>query len=566
MLSELYIRNYLFVSERRLSFKAGMTVISGETGAGKSILVGSIALIFGDRTAELEPFNPEEPIYLEATFDELPAELREHLHNQGYSDTEELVLAREYTKAGKSIYFLNGRKVAQSLLKELKGYLVDFHHQRDQQKLLNPEYQLEVLDNYAGLDNERDEYSELYRKLKRDLGLLTEMKKREERDKQLRELYQYQFEELDKAQLKAGEDKLLQDEFELLTHSLEITQQAASAASELNFSDASIYDQLRSILARLSNYAYLDPRLKQACEALGEAQLSIQEASNLLEETSTGLNQDPDRLDKIQHRLDLINGLLYKHKVRSIDELLKLFEERQAQLNGMDDNSKQIIELENSLESEYQILLKKAETLSQKRNLAAEKLAFEVVEQTRKLSIPKAEIKIRIDKKATDELSIQKGLAVLDTTGKDEAQVLFSANPGASLKALAAVASGGELSRVLLAVKSVLSERLSPRLMILDEIDAGIGGKTAEQVAGFICSLSARHQVLCISHLAQIAVFADQHLAIEKQSQAGKTVVVINELMNEQRLSEIARMLSGSITELSLLHAKELIEHRRGNE
>ena len=566
MLSELYIRNYLFVRERRLSFKAGMTVISGETGAGKSILVGSIALIFGDRTAELEPFNPEESIYLEASFDVHSEELKHYLASQGYSDTEELVLAREYTTAGKSIYFLNGRKVAQSLLKELKAYLVDFHHQRDQQKLLNPEYQLEVLDSYAGLDTEREEYAELYRKLKRDLSLLSDLKKQEERDKQLRELYQYQFEELDKAALKAGEDKLLQDEFELLTHSLEITQQAATAASELNFSDASLYDQLRSILARLSSFAYLDNRLKQACEALGEAQLSIQEASNLLEDISTGLNQDPDRLDKIQKRLDTINGLLYKHKVRSIEELLKLFDERQAQLSGMDDNSKRIAELELSLTEEYHTLLAMAEALSVKRVQTAEKLAEEILIQTRKLSIPKAEVKIRIDKKALEEMGIQKGLATLDATGKDEAQVLFSANPGSSLKALAAVASGGELSRVLLAVKSVLSERLSPRLMILDEIDAGIGGKTAEEVAGFISALGHRHQVLCISHLAQIAVCSDQHLAIEKQNQAGKTVVVISELMDKQRHREIARMLSGSITELSLLHAQELIVHRRGNE
>ncbi len=549
-----------------MSFKAGMTVISGETGAGKSILVGSIALIFGDRSTEMEAFNPQESIYLEASFDELPPELIQYLSTQGYTDTEELVLAREYTPAGKSIYFLNGRKVAQSLLKELKGYLVDFHHQRDQQKLLNPEYQLEVLDSYAGLEAEREDFSELYRKLKRDLSLLTELKRQEERDTQLRELYQYQFEELEKASLKAGEDKLLQDEFELLTHSLEITQQAATAASELNFSDTSLYDQLRSILARLSNFAYLDPRLKQACEALGEAQLSIQEASNLLEEISTGLNQDPDRLDKIQKRLDTINGLLYKHKVRSIEELVKLFEERQAQLSGMDDNSRRIAELEESLENEYQRLLLLAEELSSKRSHYASKLSKEIMEQTRRLSIPKAEVKIRIDKKALEDLSIQKGLNVLDTTGKDEAQVLFSANPGSSLKALAAVASGGELSRVLLAVKSVLSEKLSHRLMILDEIDAGIGGKTAGEVAGFISALGSRHQVLCISHLAQIAVFSDQQLAIEKQNQAGKTVVVINELSDEDRLREIARMLSGSITELSLLHAKELIANRRGNE
>lgn len=565
MLSELYIRNYLFVREMRLGLGQGLTVISGETGAGKSILVGSISLIFGDKGVDLEPFDKDKPIYLEATFDISDnQELKSFLASQGYEEMDELILARDCNVSGKSQYFLAGRKVAYSLIKELKNHIIDFHHQRDQQKLLVPAYQLEVLDSFAGILEDRESFASLYRELKSGLGRLNQLKRQQEADLQLRELYQYQFEELDKAQLQPDEDKYLQQEFELLSHSQEIGEIAESALAELTEADLNIYDRLRSILSGLSKFSHLDDHLNRAGEAITEAQSFITEASSLLKESSSTISIDPQRLSKIQDRLDLINSLIYKHKVTCIKEVMELFVQRQTQLEAMEDNSRLISGLEIQLQKDYEVLIQKAEELSKRRHLAAAVLADEMAKQIQELAIPKAIVEIRIDKKQVLENSIQAGLSALDETGLDSARIMFSANPGAEIKPLAAVASGGELSRVLLAIKKVLSEKLPPKLVILDEIDSGIGGKAAEHVADFISQLSRQHQVLCISHLAQIAVASDSHFAIQKQSETGKTTVEIMRLESENRLREIARMLSGSITELSVMHAKELID-KRGN-
>ncbi len=565
MLTELYIRNYLFVKEERIAFDPGMTIITGETGAGKSVLVGSIALIFGDKSLDPEPYDPALPVYLEASFNPAEnAELKSFLANEGYENLEELVLAREHNLSGRSQYYLNGRKIALSFMKELKPLIIDFHHQRDQQKLLGANYQLELLDSFGDLGPIRERFAESYRALRSMLHKLQELKRQDAADRQLRELYQYQFEELDKAKLQPDEDKVLQAEFDLLSHSQEIRELAINATLELTEDDGNLYDRLRYLISRMSSFGQIEPKFRKACEALGEAQLAITEAAAQMEEIGSSLSQDPSRLDAIQTRLDLINSLIYKHKVKNITELNELFALRQKQLDTMDDNQSLIKELEERSTKDFIALLELADDLSEQRIKTAAKLSKALLAQVRELSIPKAELQIQIDKKQFDKNIMQSSLAAMDETGQDSIELLFSANPGSAVKPLASVASGGELSRVLLAIKKVLSERMPCRLIILDEIDSGIGGKTAEQVASYISQLGQRHRVLCITHLAQLAVAADSHIAIEKFSENKKTLVKIIKLADEDRQREVARMLSGSITELSLLHAKELIE-KRGN-
>jgi DNA repair protein RecN (Recombination protein N) len=559
MLTE-YISEYL-LKRRRIAFDTGMSIITGETGAGKSVLVGSIALIFGDKSLDPEPYDPALPVYLEASFNPAEnAELKSFLANEGYENLEELVLAREHNLSGRSQYYLNGRKIALSFMKELKPLIIDFHHQRDQQKLLGANYQLELLDSFGDLGPIRERFAESYRALRSMLHKLQELKRQDAADRQLRELYQYQFEELDKAKLQPDEDKVLQAEFDLLSHSQEIRELAINATLELTEDDGNLYDRLRYLISRMSSFGQIEPKFRKACEALGEAQLAITEAAAQMEEIGSSLSQDPSRLDAIQTRLDLINSLIYKHKVKNITELNELFALRQKQLDTMDDNQSLIKELEERSTKDFIALLELADDLSEQRIKTAAKLSKALLAQVRELSIPKAELQIQIDKKQFDKNIMQSSLAAMDETGQDSIELLFSANPGSAVKPLASVASGGELSRVLLAIKKVLSERMPCRLIILDEIDSGIGGKTAEQVASYISQLGQRHRVLCITHLAQLAVAADSHIAIEKFSENKKTLVKIIKLADEDRQREVARMLSGSITELSLLHAKELIE------
>lgn len=560
MLTGIQIRNYLFVPEQRLVFGPGMTVLSGETGAGKSILVGSVALIFADPSPALEAFDPAQPIYLEASFDlSRNSEVRNWLAVQGYEPEPELILAREVSTTGKSSYFLNGRKVTASLLRELKPLMIDFHHQRDQQRLLSAAYQLHLLDLYAQNDACLSAFSTQYRGLRESLKELESLKAKAEQDRQLRELYQYQFEELEKAALRESEDLELQQEFELLSHAQEIAETAAAACFDLYESENSVHSRLNASLAALSRFSHLDPRLANIEQGLRDSLELVSENSAALGDLSQSASADPARLEAIRERLDAINSLLHKHKAQNIGELLEVFAEREAQINAYADLSERIKALEKATEKDFEALRASGNKLSANRRAAAEKLSVELRESISLLSIPDARFKIRVDKKTDGKIIMHEYLDSCTEQGQDACQYFFSANRGSELKPLSAVASGGELSRILLAIKKVLSERIEEKLMILDEIDSGIGGKTAEYVAQFIFALARRHRIICITHLAQIAAIADQQVALQKEAGKQRNVIQMVPLEAEQRLEELARMLSGNVSDISLEHARELI-------
>ncbi|MDD3235112.1 MAG: DNA repair protein RecN [Candidatus Cloacimonetes bacterium] len=561
MLTEIYIKNYLMLPEIRLPFEEGLTVLSGETGAGKSILVGSISHIFGENPSGVEAYDKTLPIYLEASFQHNNDPLLNSLLSvSGVAPDEDIILAREINSSGKSTYFLGGRKVGAGLMKELKPMMIDFHHQRDQQRLLNPSYQLDLLDAYAETEDLREEFSLLFRNTKINLKRLANMKAEAEKQKQLRELYQFQYAELEAAKLSAGEDTALQGEYELLSHALEINELSQSINQSLFEQDNSVYDQINQYLAKLRRFENLNTQLKDASASLSQALEALQDASAHLGTMGESLSSDPDRMAAIQARLDTINNLLYKHNIRTIEELLEVFKQRSTQIALLSSQEEDINSMEMQLVDDFRALRDKADILSQKRCLAAVLLGKELEENVRKLSIPNGEFEIRIDKKANAEIILSEFISAVSETGQDSVQYLFSANPGFELKPLVAVASGGELSRILLAIKKVLANRIPEKLIILDEIDSGIGGKTAGYVAEFISSLSSRQQILCITHLAQIAAIANCHIAITKDKVAERSTVSMHKIESDERLQEIARMLSGSFSSTALEHAKELIK------
>lgn len=564
MLSEIYIKNYILVPELRMSFGKGLTVISGETGAGKSIVVGSIGLIFGDVNSGIEPWNKEEPIYLEATF--IPFKdkaTKEMLTEIGAEDEEELILAREISVAGKSTYFLGGRRVSAAVLKELKPLLLDFHHQRDQQKILQSVYQLELLDRYGETTGLREDFGAMYRQIRADIRSLDELIRRQEENRHMLELYQYQYNELQEAAISEGEDVTLQAEYELLQSSAEISTLCEEIHENLFERENSLYDEISRYSYRLEQFAQMDPTLSEAHNSLSEALASLQESSLSLEAAKDRITHDPARLEFLEERLNLINELLFKHKVKDISQLLLLFEERKQALKSSDELSEEIRQAKSKLEYSYQKLREVAETLSQRRIKAAKNLALELKESIRKLAIKDAEFEIRIDKISDSENLSLRDISFCNESGQDVVSFLFSANPGMALKPLQAVASGGEMSRILLGIKEIISAKESPRLIVLDEIDTGIGGKTADYVARCIHNLAKHSPVLCITHLAQIAAYADHHVAVEKQG-GEKLGVSLKSLNKEEQEVEIARMLSGTITEASLKHAKELLIKKIG--
>lgn len=560
MLTEIFIRNYLFVPEQRLKFGPGLTVLSGETGAGKSILVGSISLIFGENPPGLEAYEPDQAIYLESSFDPAGnAELLDFLAAQGHQFDGELTLAREISPEGRSTYYLNGRRASASLLKDLKPLIIDFHHQRDQQRLLSNAYQLRLLDLYAQNSALRESFAAGYRKLRQDLKGLAALKAEEESHRQFSELYQYQFDELEKAAVREGEDAELQQEFDSLSHAREIGETAATVAFDLYERENSVHSLLRQAAASLGRYASLNPKIGQAEQSLRDCLEIVSDCAGNLGDLGDGAAADPARLTRIQERLDEINGLLYKHRVKNIGELLELFAQRRAQINAFADLGERIRELGAATEAAFSRLRETGDELSQSRLRAAKKLCAELRLNIRELSIPDARFEIVIDKNTQSENTISEYLDLCSENGGDDCQFRFSANRGSDLKPLSAVASGGELSRILLAIKKVLADRIEAKLIILDEIDAGIGGKTAERVAEFISSLASRHRILCITHLAQIAAIADQHIALDKTGGKKKNIIRMTPLQRPQRLAEIARMLSGNSSGISLKHAEELI-------
>lgn len=560
MLREIYLQNYLFVDKARIQFKAGMCVLTGETGAGKSVLVGAITLLFGDNSQSFEAYDDSLPIYLEATFDiQSNLELQAFIAELGHEPEPELIIARQISEKGKSQYFLYGRKVSAAVVKDLKPHLIDFHHQRDQQKLLGSAYQLEILDSYASLQEDVSAYRKQLSAIKQSFKALASLKADEQRNRDLAELYAFQLEELSKADLKRDEDLLLQQEFELLSAADEISRLSVSCSNALFEDENSAYDRLNSSLAQLSKYADLHPDLASICDQIGIALDAINHGAKLLSSLPDSLSYDPLHLQNTQNRLDALNSLKQKHRVASVTELMEMQELLKQKADSFENISSEISELERKIDVDYDTLMQSLDSLGQKRRIAAAKLSMELEENIRMLSIPKAIFEIRIDKIGIAENDRQNYLNSLNERGCDICEMYFCANPGSTTRPLSAVASGGELSRVLLAIKKVLTQSISPKLMILDEIDSGLGGKTAEAIASYIKDISKRHTVLCISHLAQLAVVADQHIALSKSISANRTTVLMTELIGESRQMEIARMLSGNITEYSLKHAEELL-------
>jgi len=558
MLREIYVKNYILVPELRLKFPEGMTVISGETGAGKSILVGSIGLIFAESASGLEAWDKTRPIYLEAVFGiNSDPNLREYLAQINAESDADLILAREISVAGKSSYFIGGRRVTATVIKALKGLLVDFHHQRDQQKLLSGAYQLEVLDRFGDAQGLREDFSRRFREIKKERQTLQVMLSKQEEQKQKLELYRYQYEELQKAEIKCGEDQALQKEYELLTHSVSITELVQNMNQELFEDEHSVLDKLAHYNSHLQEYRDLNDSLGNAAESLLEALESLKSSSEFISGLLNSLSYDPERLARVEARLDLINELLHKHRVKTVDELQQLFLLREQELKDAEDFEQAIELSRRRLEQSLLELQDCASKLSKTRTKAAKELAEELQISIRKLALKDARFQIEIDKIRKSQNLNADPLSAYAESGQDSVNFMFSANPGTTLKALTAVASGGEMSRILLGIKEVLASREAPRLLVLDEIDSGIGGKTAESVAACISEIAKRHPVLCITHLAQIAAQADTHIAVEKNSDK-KTTVTLRMLDAEDRTKELARMLSGKLTDASLKHAEEL--------
>lgn len=550
---ELVVENYAVVERVRVRFHAGLNLLTGETGSGKSIVVDALALVLGGRASADMVRSDTEKARVAAIF-EAPEDraLLELLEQAGAEiEDDELLIEREILAGGKSRAFLGNRPVTMALLRQLAPYLGDIHGQHEQQQLFSNEAQLESLDAFGDLDEQRGQVAELFRRWRSIERELEELNRSEQEKLRMADLWSFQRKEIEAAGLNPGEDAQLEQERVMLRNFAKLQENANAAYAALYEDQESVSAQLRTALKRVEELARIDSSLESTVETLKSAAIGVDDASDAIRDYLDKLEADPKRLDEVESRLALIERLKRKYGL-SLDEVLAFLEDVRAKLNAVETAGERRTKLEQDLAQASAAYQEKAAELSRARKAAAEKLAKKVETELDSLALESAVFRIEVRDADWSE------------GGADRVEFLISANAGEEPRPLDRVASGGELSRIALALKTSLGGAARAngvqRTLVFDEIDTGIGGSVAEAVGRRLKKLSGSNQVLCVTHLAQVASFADHHYSVEKREVKGRTLAEVEELTGEARTREIGRMLSGQkVTPEALKHAEQLI-------
>jgi DNA repair protein RecN (Recombination protein N) len=564
MLKNLRIRNYALVEDLEVEFHPGLNVLTGATGAGKSIIVGAVNLVLGERASSDVVRTGFDNAIIEASFElESDQIFKNLLAPLGINCPDNvLIIRREISGKGVSRCFLNDRQMTLGSLKSIGDRLADLHGQHEHQSLLNVGRHIEYLDDYGDLNDLLTSVSQNYYRLKEKQRQLEELEKSKKQDQERKALYDFQIKEIEQSNLSLGEEeKLIQDK-KILENIEELYQLSSSIYQNLHEGEGSIQERLAISSKEIKKGKELDSRLKEPAESLDSCLIQLQELSRFLEGYKDSLEFDPEKLEMIRERLNLINTLKKKYG-NTIDEILTYAQKIKEDLNKIE-NKDQII---NGLKEEIKRLSgafkKDCLLLSQKRKTKAIVLAKKIQTTLSGLGMNKTKFNVKITSQEDENglLEIDGKRYFADEKGMDQVEFFVSPNPGEELKPLAKIASGGEISRIMLALKSILAKADQVSTMIFDEIDVGIGGEVASAVGKSLKNLASSHQVIVITHLQQIASQADHHFKVFKESSKGRTVTQIKKLKEEERVKEIARMISGEkISELTLKQAKEMIK------
>ncbi|HEX4594612.1 MAG TPA: DNA repair protein RecN [Bryobacteraceae bacterium] len=553
MLLELVVENYAVVERIRVRFHPGLNLLTGETGSGKSIVVDALGLLFGGRASPDMVRSDTARARISAIF-EAPKDpaCRALLEDAGVPvEDGELLVEREVLAGGKSRAFLGNRPVTAALLRAVAPYLGDIHGQHEQQQLFSAEAQLELLDQFAGLEEAGERVGGLFREWKKIQGELGELEKSEQEKLRLADLWSFQRKEIEAAGLRAGEDSELENQRLVLKNVAKLQESANAGYLALYDAPESASSQIRVAIKKLEDLCRIDPSLQATLETLRSAEIAVGEASRAVRDYLDGLEADPDRLEHVESRLALIDRLKRKYGA-TLDEVLAFLENVRAQVEAVESAGERKAKLEVDLARLSDAYRESAGSLSAQRRAAAQKLAKKVEGELGSLALESAIFKIEIQPANWSE------------RGADRVEFLISANVGEEPRTLDRVASGGELSRIALALKTSAGsgnrKSATHRTLVFDEIDSGIGGSVAEAVGRRLKKLAGASQVLCVTHLAQVAGFADHHYFVEKREVKGRTIAEIEELTGEARTREIGRMLSGQrVTAEALKHAEHLI-------
>ena len=549
MLKHLSISNYALIDKLDVDFGESLTILTGETGAGKSIVVDALSMVLGQRADAGVLQDKTKKSIVEAVFDVSPYKL-EKFFSKNELDYEKLTtIRREINPEGKSRAFVNDTPVNLNLLRELTSRLIDIHSQHEALTLKEHSFRVDLLDAMAGNEKLilefRNEINQ-FRSLKKELDDLLQIQEQAKRDE---DYFSFQYNELDEAKLTAGEEESVENELSVLTHAEEIKQSLSNAFLALSSADENILvslEQVRSLVAQSSKY---NSALSPFAERIKSVLIELKDIAAELETAEADTIFDPAKMEELNDRINVINHLLSKHRLTTAEELLNLKSELEGKLKDISSYDDKISELKAEWEGSRKKVNELAITLSEKRKKIAPQLEKKICELLTKLGIPNAKLEIIISAKSEP-----------DDYGKDNVLFEFSANKGETLKELDKVASGGELSRLMLSFKSILAEHKNLPAIVFDEIDTGVSGEIAGKMGTIMKGMSVNMQVIVITHLPQIAGKGEFHLQIYKEEKAGKTYTRLKKLSKDERILEIAKMLSsGAPTEAAIKNAKELL-------
>lgn len=550
MLKQLYIKNFTLIDELNIQMHPGFSVITGETGAGKSIILGAIGLLLGNRADSKSIKAGRDRCVIEAHFDLSKYDMQQFFtDNDIDEDLSDTIIRRELTAAGKSRAFINDTPVSLTKMRELGEQLVDIHSQHQNLLLQKEDFQLNVVDIIAQDEKQRKNYETAYNQYKQANQKQNALKAEIEKNRENEDFLRFQFKELDEAQLQNGEQEELEQEYEMLSHSEDIKTALYQADNHLSGDDGNIIERLKQTSEQLANIKDVYPEVTELLERIDSSYIELKDIAQEVNGLTDHVEFDPARLETINERLDKLNSLQQKFHVRDLGELIETYHQLKEQLSHIDHSDEDVEALEQEVTQLLENAQKQAKELTAIRTKAAKKVEEEMKQRLIPLGIPNVRFSISLTEKP------------LSHDGGDKVSFLFSANKSTPLQPVTQVASGGEIARVMLSLKAMISGAVKLPTIIFDEIDTGVSGKIAEKMAQIMVEMgNHERQVLSITHLPQIAAMGSHHYKVSKEETDNGTISRMTELSQQERVQEIAQMLSGSdVSEAALANAKELL-------
>ncbi len=559
MLQELRIRNFAIIDDLQIDFSPGLNILTGETGAGKSIIIGAMSLILGDRASSEQIRSTEESAVVEALFDVSGnAEIRAKLDEMDIDYSDGLIIKRVNSRSGKNRTYINGSLSNIAYLSELAGYLVNICGQHEHQLIMDRRNHIRYLDSFGGLDSEQDSFSQLYEAYQEKRSRLCELESLQRNKISQEEFIRFQLREIESANIVPGKDAALLDEKNIKSNVRRLTELAGSAYESLYEKKESVLSELAQVSSRVREIQRIDRTFNISPEEIDSLTVNLEDLSITIRDYLKKLSFDPGRLEEIEDRLEQIKSLKRKYG-GSLESVLEKKSSLEKELAGIVSIDEELEQVKRGISMLRKELTDTALLLSQKRKEAASALRSSIESEIRDLRMADARFDIHFEEPPVVEKDGEKGPA-LDQDGIDDIEFRISTNKGQSPKPLDRVASGGELSRLMLALKKILAGIGRVDTLVFDEVDSGIGGAVAEVVGVKLARLAKLHQVICITHLPQIACFGETHFLVSKADENDITTARVKMLTEAERLNEITRMMSGiEITKRAKDYAREML-------